>query len=83
MVSIMKNTIDLYRCDAKEWAELSYKGALLLRIHLAQEAMAHYKRTADAIEEKLHSKEYYALIERFRDSEKAVAWNTSFLEEVS
>ena len=83
MVSIMKNTIDLYRCDAKEWAELSYKGALLLRIHLAQEAMLHYKSTADAIEEKLHSKEYYELITRFRDSEKAVEWNKIMLKEIT
>jgi len=79
----MKTTQNLYRCDAKEWANMSYKEALEFRIHLAELAMLHYKSTADAIKEKLHSVEYYELVAKFRDSEKAVEWNKIMLGEIT
>ncbi len=75
-----KNTFDLYRCSALLWAGLEYEDALRFRIEKAKEAMTFYRESAQPLDKM--SEEYLSIEKKYLDSEDAVKWNRTFLDEI-
>ena len=77
----MKLTWDLYRCSPNEWAQLSWKYALEVRISKATQAKAYYKKKADSLDDKFGT-EYTKLLKLYAASNKARLFNISLQNEV-
>ncbi len=75
------STQDLYRCYSEEWAELSWRKALLLRVKKAREAKDYYRIKAGKVKDR-QSKEYIALTRRYNASQRAAIFNEDMLEEI-
>jgi len=74
-----KKTLELYRCKANLWHDLSYMDALDTRIHQAKKAMAYYKSLADVTDKS--TKKYDEYVALYIASEKAVKYNLKYLKE--
>ncbi len=74
------NTFDLYRCYSKEWSDLSWRNALLLRIKKAREAKDYYRIKASKIKDR-QSSEYAKLVRRYNASNRAAIFNEDMLQE--
>jgi len=75
-----KNTFDLYRCSALEWAKLDYEDALHFRIDKAKKAMTYYRRVSTLMPKM--SDGYKSMQNKYLDSEDAREWNKGFVEEI-
>ena len=74
-----KKTIDLYRAEAICWADMVYVDALRYRILLAKQAMDYYRSMAGIADRS--TEKYLDYIQKYKDSEEAVAFNRKMLAE--
>ena len=76
-----KLTVDLYRCNAEEWADLSYRDALQIKIEKAGDAKLYYKSLAEAVDIKF-GREYDEIVHKYVASDEAMMFNKYMLNEI-